>query len=255
MPVLEADKNDLLEAYKARFPDAEYGLEDVQIVTIRIKKGMSKDTEACLAEVGLDMLPREELAIVLQLGLEARINGTGFSKVEKGDTEEALKVARDNIQKLYEGKLRAPVGLAGARKKKKAAGKAMDKLVEAKARKLARDETRALIRASGDKVSHYKAAKINAFADELLENEEFGPAIWAKAEILAEEERKAKEEAAEKVGKKGEAGAIAMLKGKLSKDPELVAKSEAKAKVSKKGAGLAAARAAKKAAMEARANV
>lgn len=215
--LIELSKSEVVKQLAERGTDIAEA--EVQVVTIRVKKGSVAKGEQMLMEVTPDLLSNEEIAIIWQLGLEARMNNTGFSKVEKGDVEEAKRVAQDNAQKLYDGKLRAPVGLSGMKKKAKGPS---DKSIQSEARKLAREEIKDRIRSAGEKVTHYAAKDINKAADGILaDDDEVSQALWAEAEKIVNDRAKAREKASTISAKKGKA--IELIKG-MKKDPELVKK-------------------------------
>ena len=227
MAVLELDRT--AAAAKHGVP-----IEKVQVVTARIKKACIAKGEQSWVEIDIDALPLDEYNIILQLGLEARLNSTGFSKVEKAKDQEgievAMEVAAKNVEKLYKGELRAPIGLAGMKKKTKTVS---DKSVAAEARRLAKEEIKDCIRAAGEKVSHYLPKDITKAANDLLEDEERAPALWAEAEKIVQERNKAKAKAAQ------ERGDTINLRG-LKPNQDMVKKAEAKkgkAKAPPKGKG------------------
>lgn len=227
MAVLECDREAAAKA-------TGIPIEQLQVITGRIKKACIAKGEQSWVEVCLEQLPVEEYQIILQLGLEARINSTGFSKIEKAKdqdgVEAAMEVAAQNIEKLYKGELRAPIGLAGMKKKAKTVS---DRAVGSEALRLAKEEIKDRIRAAGEKVSHYLPKDITKAAKDLLEDDEFGPPIWAAAEKVVQERNKEKDKAAQATAKKGDAKGILSAMG-IKVNAEMVKKAEAKTAKGKK---------------------
>lgn len=223
MPILEAD----LEAC-ARQLNIPVG--DLTVVTVPIKKGMKKGSEACQAQVVQEMWNDKFHKLILHLGVSALLNAGGFSKVEKGDAEAALAVCAERIEQLYKGELRAPTGWASLMGKKKAIS---DRAIEAEANRIAKEKMKQLIRDAGKKVTHYKASDIAKAAAELREDDAFGPAILEEARKNVQARVKNKEEAdkAAGLGDKKANDTISLLG--LKEDPEAKAKAEAKTKEKK----------------------
>lgn len=111
--------------------------------------------------------------LALELGLKTIIN-RGMSKIKSGDKDEAMRIALENVENVYTGKVRG----AGV-KAKKATGAVM-----AEARRIAKALVKDAIRAAGKKVSQIKPAVITEYANALIEKD---PSIIVRAEKAIEE--------------------------------------------------------------------
>lgn len=127
----------------------------------------------------------------------------------EGHKAEAMKRALENINALYEGKIKATKGAKASKG---------DKLVEAEALRMAREQVRDAIKKDKDrKISHYKASEITVIARELLA---------ASPELM--------DEAREALAKRTAKPVSADLLAKLVADPTLVAKDAEKKAATKK---------------------
>ena len=186
------------------------------ILRIPITKASASTKDASWAEVCIDDLPADVYKEVLLQGLKTLLN-RGMSKITdaKSDPkarEAAMEVAAKNVQNLYEGKIRMT---AGVRAKGAASG-----AVKTEAMRLARLVIKAALKDAGKKVSLIKGSVITQYAQAYLDDENYGPDMWKKAEANV----KARE--AEKDG------TLADLKGftaDIKEDATLVAKAEASA--------------------------
>jgi hypothetical protein len=142
----------------------------------------SQNSEATQDQVN----QREELlAYCMQVGVQplcsrgmAAIGTRGLEGAElEGQQAKALEVAKANLQKIYDGKIRI-VG-----KKKTPGG---DRAITAAARRIARDIVKENIKAAGLKLAHYTAKQITEAADDCIASAEDNWIIeQAKEEIAA----------------------------------------------------------------------
>lgn len=156
--------------------------------------------------VDLDKLPDEMVQEIWFLGLKAMLN-RGMTEVTGKDSPEkrkdAMDAATENLQKLYEGKMRRTSGQKSA----KGQGEVMTE-----ARRLAKIEVKAALKDAGHKVSYIPASEITRLANEYLATED-GKEIIALAKE-AVEKRNAKK------------GARKIDVSTAQEDPKLAAKGE-----------------------------
>jgi hypothetical protein len=135
-----------------------------------------------LIEVDTDKLPEEVFSYVVQLGLKHMVNGKmgKVTKAAQPDDEarkaEAMAIAADNVENMYSGNVRAPVGLKVAKAKGPAKGK-QTTLARANCRVLVKEEAKR----QGIKISHIGAKEITRLADIILNDPVEGPIQMAKA--------------------------------------------------------------------------
>jgi hypothetical protein len=189
----------------------------LDIVVVKGKQTLTIDT---------DKLPDDIVPEIYALGLKQLLN-RGMSEVTKAnipDKEEleaeAMAVAAQNLQNIYDGKIRRTAGT-------KASSKGETKEVQAEARKEAQLAVKDAIKAAGKKVSLVASKEITRLTNDLLKSEE-GKEIWERAKAVIEA-RKAK---------KAEQPALSINLAGLREDPKLVeaaAKKKEAAKSTRKG--------------------
>lgn len=166
------------------------------------------------------------LEIMLQ-GCKTLLNrGQSKLKSSKGlegkAKEQAVAAILAIVQEQYETMLKGETRITGGKGKLKG----VEREVKAEAMRLARLAVRDAIKASGGKISHYSAKKITEAAEEVLGDEEKGPAFMeiAKANVAKRHELDQPVANAEDAKAKG-ANLLEALG--LQADPKLVAKAEA----------------------------
>jgi hypothetical protein len=135
-----------------------------------------------LIEVDTDKLPEEVYEEALLLGLKHLVNAK-MTKVTKAALPEdderkasAMQIAAENVEAMYAGKIRF---MARGKAKTKGQGKgAVTTLARQYAKALVKEE----IKRQGLRVSHIEAKEITRLANEVLEDEEQGGILLAKAE-------------------------------------------------------------------------
>lgn len=188
---------------------------------IPVTKGSSKE-EKSWVEVCLDDLPGDVYKEALLQGLKTLLN-RGMSKItdaknDAGAREQAMEVAKANLQNLYEGKIKMT---AGVRTKITGA-------VKTEAMRLARILIKDALKAAGKKPSLIPSKAITEAAKQYLESDtEDSQKTWkdAEANIKAREAKKD--------------GTLATLKGfvvDIEEDATMVQKAEARKKPKKAAA-------------------
>ncbi len=123
-------------------------------------------------DVDTGRFSEEVYAHIFVKGLEPLLNAR-MSKIHVKDLEgeelaaaqaDALKIAEENLNNLYEGKITR--GRAAAKTKD---GKKVDREVMTEARRLAKEIIKDEIRAAGKKPSHFEPSEITKAANSLLE--------------------------------------------------------------------------------------
>ena len=137
-----------------------------------------------LIEVDTDKLPEGVFEWVVLMGLKHFVNAK-MTKVTKAalpnDADrqaEAMKIAAENVQAMYDGTVRDPTGLKTT-KAAKGPGKGA---VNTLAMQEARIQVKAEAKRQGFKVSHIEAKEITRLAKLVLEDPVQGPPIIAAAE-------------------------------------------------------------------------
>ena len=164
-------------------------------------------------EIDTDKLPEAVYAYALQIGLKSLMNrGTTGKDAKDLDADGYLALAEKQRDAAYAGKTR----IIGAKATKK-----RDTVEMAEAVRIAKQTVKDMIKANGEKISHYSAAEITKAAKAIVEAD-------ADTYLAAARENLAK--AASVVGKGGKADIMALM----AKDAKKVAAAEAKKESTKK---------------------